>query len=103
MTDPLVQFRAVHKSFGSYVAVKSLDLDIQRGEFLALMGPSGCGKTTTLRMLADNPKLHEEFTVWSESRGDFNKRLANREAQADRQLYRNATYQNLLNPYKVYA
>jgi spermidine/putrescine transport system ATP-binding protein len=52
MTDPLVQFRAVHKSFGSYTAVKALDLDIQRGEFLALMGPSGCGKTTTLRMLA---------------------------------------------------
>lgn len=52
MTDPLVQFRAVHKAFGTYTAVKSLDLDIQRGEFLALMGPSGCGKTTTLRMLA---------------------------------------------------
>ncbi len=52
MADPLVQFRAVHKSFGTYTAVKSLDLDIQRGEFLALMGPSGCGKTTTLRMLA---------------------------------------------------
>lgn len=52
MADPLVQFRHVHKSFGSYVAVKSLDLDIHRGEFLALMGPSGCGKTTTLRMLA---------------------------------------------------
>jgi spermidine/putrescine transport system ATP-binding protein len=52
MNEPLVQFRAVHKRFGTYVAVKSLDLDIQRGEFLALMGPSGCGKTTTLRMLA---------------------------------------------------
>jgi spermidine/putrescine transport system ATP-binding protein len=52
MAEPLVQFRAVHKAFGTYVAVKSLDLDIQRGEFLALMGPSGCGKTTTLRMLA---------------------------------------------------
>jgi spermidine/putrescine transport system ATP-binding protein len=50
--DPLVRFQAVHKAFGSYVAVKSLDLDIGRGEFLALMGPSGCGKTTTLRMLA---------------------------------------------------
>lgn len=50
--SPLVQFRSVHKAFGSYVAVKSLDLDIHRGEFLALMGPSGCGKTTTLRMLA---------------------------------------------------
>lgn len=52
MADPLVTFRSVHKAFGSYVAVKSLDLDIHRGEFLALMGPSGCGKTTTLRMLA---------------------------------------------------
>jgi spermidine/putrescine transport system ATP-binding protein len=50
--DPLVRFTAVHKAFGTYVAVKSLDLDIHRGEFLALMGPSGCGKTTTLRMLA---------------------------------------------------
>jgi spermidine/putrescine transport system ATP-binding protein len=52
MAEPLVQFRAVHKAFGTYVAVKSLDLEIHRGEFLALMGPSGCGKTTTLRMLA---------------------------------------------------
>jgi spermidine/putrescine transport system ATP-binding protein len=52
MAEPLVQFRAVHKAFGTYIAVKSLDLDIHRGEFLALMGPSGCGKTTTLRMLA---------------------------------------------------
>lgn len=52
MAEPLVQFRAVHKAFGTYTAVKSLDLEIHRGEFLALMGPSGCGKTTTLRMLA---------------------------------------------------
>lgn len=52
MAEPLVKFRAVHKAFGTYTAVKSLDLDIHRGEFLALMGPSGCGKTTTLRMLA---------------------------------------------------
>jgi spermidine/putrescine transport system ATP-binding protein len=49
---PLVTFHAVHKAYGPHVAVKSLDLDIHRGEFLALMGPSGCGKTTTLRMLA---------------------------------------------------
>jgi hypothetical protein len=36
----------------------------------------------TLRLLADNPKLEEEFRVWAESRGDFNKRLQNREAEA---------------------
>jgi spermidine/putrescine transport system ATP-binding protein len=57
MTDPapappLVQFRQVEKRYGDALAVKSLDLDIHRGEFVALMGPSGCGKTTTLRMLA---------------------------------------------------
>lgn len=52
MTDPLVRFTKVRKSYGDFEAVKSLDLEIGRGEFVAIMGPSGCGKTTTLRMLA---------------------------------------------------
>ena len=33
-------------------AVDRLDLEIAKGEFVALLGPSGCGKTTTLRMIA---------------------------------------------------
>lgn len=52
MTSPLVQFQNVSKSYGTYEAVKGLNLEIGRGEFVAIMGPSGCGKTTTLRMLA---------------------------------------------------
>ncbi|MEE4277274.1 MAG: ABC transporter ATP-binding protein [Halieaceae bacterium] len=47
-----VQFRQVRKAFDDFVAVDALDLDINEGEFVALLGPSGCGKTTTLRMLA---------------------------------------------------
>jgi multiple sugar transport system ATP-binding protein len=47
-----VSFSKVRKAFGSAVAVHSLDLDIEEGEFVSLLGPSGCGKTTTLRMLA---------------------------------------------------
>jgi multiple sugar transport system ATP-binding protein len=34
------------------LAVRNLNLDIERGEFIVFLGPSGCGKTTTLRMLA---------------------------------------------------
>ena len=49
---PLVSFDGVSKSYGSVVAVHTMNLEIYEGEFLAIMGPSGCGKTTSLRMLA---------------------------------------------------
>jgi iron(III) transport system ATP-binding protein len=40
------------KRFGEIVAVDAVDLDVRRGEFLAVLGPSGCGKTTLLRLIA---------------------------------------------------
>ena len=53
MTDsPSVQLEGVTKRFGDVEAVRSLDLEIARGEFFTLLGPSGCGKTTTLRVVA---------------------------------------------------
>tara|TARA_Y100001960_G_C14762373_1_gene874844 strand:- start:67 stop:1134 length:1068 start_codon:yes stop_codon:yes gene_type:complete len=47
-----VLLKGVQKSFGDFVALHELDLEIQEGEFLTLLGPSGCGKTTTLRLIA---------------------------------------------------
>ena len=40
------------RRFGSFIAVKNLDLVVPRGSFFGLLGASGCGKTTTLRMIA---------------------------------------------------
>lgn len=44
--------RALSKRYGSFDAVKDMNLSVTEGEFLVLLGPSGCGKTTTLRMIA---------------------------------------------------
>jgi len=42
----------VKKSFDSTVALKGINLTIEKGEFVAIVGPSGCGKTTLLRLIA---------------------------------------------------
>jgi putrescine transport system ATP-binding protein len=49
---PLLRIEGVVKKFGGVRAVDGALLDINAGEFFALLGPSGCGKTTLLRMLA---------------------------------------------------
>ena len=64
-----VRFEALSKSYpgrrgGPAVdVIRSLDLDIEDGEFLVLVGPSGCGKSTLLRLLAglDSPTSGE---IW---------------------------------------
>ena len=40
------------KAFGGTTAVDRADLEVERGDIVALLGPSGCGKTTLLRMIA---------------------------------------------------
>jgi putative spermidine/putrescine transport system ATP-binding protein len=52
-----LELQNLHRNFGSFKALKGIDIALGEGEFLSLLGPSGCGKTTALRLVAgfDHP------------------------------------------------
>ena len=49
---PFLVLEGLTKRYGDQLAVESMDLTVEKGEFVSLLGPSGCGKTTTLQMIA---------------------------------------------------
>jgi NitT/TauT family transport system ATP-binding protein len=52
-TTAAITLRGISRVFdGGIEAVRSIDLDISPGQFLAMIGPSGCGKSTLLRIIA---------------------------------------------------
>jgi len=72
----LVEFRNVSKNYPSgLMAVKGVDLTIDRGEFVLLVGPSGAGKTTIMKMIyMDEFPSHGEVVVGRYSSRSVNDR-----------------------------
>jgi len=50
-TTPVLRLEGLCKQFGSFEAVKGIDLQVDRGQVFGFLGPNGAGKTTTLRMI----------------------------------------------------
>jgi lipooligosaccharide transport system ATP-binding protein len=51
-TTVMVSARGLRKSYGSFEAVKGIDVDVHKGESFGFLGPNGAGKSSTMRMVA---------------------------------------------------
>lgn len=52
MKEIILKLEGITKSFGDTEVLKSVDIEVYKGEFITLLGASGCGKTTTLRIIS---------------------------------------------------
>ena len=65
MTDtPLLELRNVSKAFGSVQALSDVDLEVHRGEVLALVGDNGAGKSTLIKCIAGIHPMDEGELFW---------------------------------------
>ena len=62
--EPAILARGLGKSYGSFVGLYPMDIEIPNNQIIALMGPSGCGKSTLLKALnGDNPATTGEVLI----------------------------------------
>src|SRR5262245_64222849 len=59
----MIETRDLTKKYGELYAIKSIDLNLERGDLFGFIGPNGAGKTTTMRILATllNPTWGEAY------------------------------------------
>ena len=87
--DPLaLSCRGLCKQYGARTVLQNLDLQLQRGEYVAIMGESGVGKSTLLNLIAGLPlhlngsEIHiEHQSAAGSCRHGFRKRMRTKDGQ----------------------
>ena len=67
----MIEIRGIRKSFGDLEVLKGLDLNIEKGDVVAILGPSGSGKTTLLRCLNFLEKADEGEMIFDGEKIDM--------------------------------
>jgi branched-chain amino acid transport system ATP-binding protein len=65
MTEPLLALRGVTAAYGNVVALKSVDVEVNEGEIVALIGANGAGKSTLMMTVFGNPRACAGEIVFS--------------------------------------
>lgn len=65
----MIEFKNVYKTYpNGFTALKNISLQIEQGEFVAIIGLSGAGKSTILRCInacTTSPRVNLRWTVWT--------------------------------------
>jgi ABC-2 type transport system ATP-binding protein len=102
---PAIRCRGLHKRFGDTVAVKSLDLEVRRGECFGLLGPNGAGKTTTIEILEglqapDGGEVEILGMRWDRDAGAIRERLGVQLQESE--FYEKATVQEIVRLFRSF-
>ncbi len=62
MSEPIIICKDVNKWFGSFQALKGVDMEVQKGEVIVIFGPSGSGKSTFIRTI-NRLEEHQQGTI----------------------------------------
>ena len=105
--SPIIEVKNLYKKFGSLEVLKGVNLNIYKGDAIAIIGPSGCGKSTFLRCLnmleqpnAGEILLDKEY-VFKNERVYLKRRLkAMKQAQKQGESFDEAAYNALKAEYE---
>ena len=80
----MLEIRNLHKYFDGEHILKGIDMNVEKGDVIAIIGPSGSGKTTLLRCLNFLSMAEEGTMVFDDMHLDFSKKISRQDISSIR-------------------